>query len=317
MTRFLIGLGVFLLAIVAMLIAGGTPERRYESAACQYKMIYDYAPDQPMGLVTVGGSRVRVSTNATDFNELLRETRPDAAPMHNLSHSIYSIGKEYVLLRDLARRHDIKSAVVMIEERSRDFGAAHPDFIEIARLKDLPLAVRALWLESRAGAVSAVKGVFLEHFRFFDSVGTPHRETTQYDCDQLDYRLNVEILADADDKFEQQLGQTFDWDLSASQEDGFAVWIDAYKRLADENKFQIMFLLFSATTEPLPSLATEQKFADIFGVPIITLDNEIHASLSKDGKRDASHINAKGREIFLPWLIERIEEKCTRPDGCF
>ena len=48
----------------ALLIKGGAPERRYEHSACQYRMIYQYTPEEPMGLVTLGGSRMRVATSA-------------------------------------------------------------------------------------------------------------------------------------------------------------------------------------------------------------------------------------------------------------
>ena len=54
----------------ALLIKGGAPERRYEHSACQYRMIYQYTPEEPMGLVTLGGSRMRVATSSDHFDEV-------------------------------------------------------------------------------------------------------------------------------------------------------------------------------------------------------------------------------------------------------
>ena len=115
MTRFVFACGLVMVCLAFVLWKGDQPERRSEDGACQYRMIYDYQPDPPMGLVTLGGSRVRVATSARDFNPILAQMRPDAAPIHDLAHNYFSLGKEYVLARDLLDEHDVKSILIMIE----------------------------------------------------------------------------------------------------------------------------------------------------------------------------------------------------------
>lgn len=316
MRWFPVAVVAVLAGIGATLWAGSLPERRYENDACQHRMIYNYAPETEMGLVTLGGSRVRVSTNATDFNRVLEELRPDAAPMHNLAHSYFSIGKEYVLLRDLLEHHSPKAVVIMIEPRKADFGDAHPGFADIARLSDIPLAVSALWPESPLAAIRAGRDIVFEHLFPFDRAGRQHREMTDHNCDRLDYRLSVDILDRAATRFETVSRTTLDWDLTQPAEDGFLRWMTAYRALSEASGTQVMFLLVTATTEPLPAADMESRFEEATGLALITLDPALHARLSADGKRDASHMNAAGREEFLPWLITRIEEKCSQPEGC-
>jgi hypothetical protein len=108
-----------------------------------------------------------------------------------------------------------------------------------------------------------------------------------------------------------------DWDISAPEEEGFRRWISMYVDLAEKYQVELIFIHITSTAESLSSPEFEQKFKAVTGAKLITFDSEIHALLAKDGKRDAGHINKKGRLVFLPWLIERIREKCGLPEGCF
>jgi len=317
MRRFVFAGLLAFTALICAVALGSTPERRYESAACQYRMIHDYTPEQGFGLVTVGGSRMRVATSAREFNPLLAEKVPQAAPMHNLSHSYFTLEKEYVLIDELLRKHGAKSVLVMIEPRQADFGKAHPDFLEIARLQDIPLTMKALWSEDPHAAFSAAKAVVFQHLRFIDRVGKPHKEMTLFDCDRLDYRLDVRALDAANKKYISGPLGTLNWSLDDPDQHGLAVWLNAYKELAEKYDTEIMFMLITATPEPLPDPALEAKFLEKFDMPLITLDPELHAVLSEGGKRDASHINQQGRAVLLPWLIDEIAAKCRREDGCF
>lgn len=314
--RLILAIGIVLIPLAALLWEGGSNERRYKSEACPHRIIYDYIPEDPMGLVTLGGSRVRVSTSERDFNAYLAEHRPDALPMHSVAHSIFSLEKEYVILRDLVEKHSPKSVLIMIEPRNKDFGAAHPDFVEIARLSDIPLAVTALWPEDPLNAVRAGRDILFEHLDIFDDITTQHREMTVLGCDTLDYRLDVTKLNRAETQRQSLGDRKLTWDLTGSDQDGFARWMDAYRAVAERSGTQVMFVLVSASSEPLPDPAIEQEFEALFGIPLITLDQDLHNELAIMGRRDASHINAPGREIFIPWLTAQIEAKCSRPDGC-
>lgn len=317
MIRLLVSTCVVLVALGTLLWMGDKPERRYESEACPHRIIYDYTPDPAMGLVTLGGSRVRVSTSEPDFNAYLAAERPDAVPMHSVAHSIFSLEKEYVILRDLLENHAVKSVIIMIEPRRADFGAAHPDFTEIARLKDIPLAVSTLWPESPINAVRAARDIIFQHLDIFDKVGEQHRQMTVRGCDALDYRLDVGQLDQADRMYRTLGTERLEWDLMAPEEEGFLRWMAAYRALAQQTGTEIMFLLMTATSEPLPPDDLEIRFENITGLPLITLDRDMHDQLVAMGKRDSGHINKPGRDIFIPWLVAKIESKCRRTDGCF
>ena len=303
----------------SMLWYGNSAERRYKNSACQYRMIYNYSPKPEMGLVTLGGSRLRVSTSARHFNQILNKLRPNYSPMHNLSHSVYSLEKEYVIARDMLAEKKVKTLLIMIEPRpgSNDYGRAHPDFLEIAKLSDIPLAVKAYWPESAITAINAVKGIIVEHLKISERVGKQSNEMSDRDCDKYDYRLNVDVLDRGLSTFNKISGIRKDWNLDASNEEGFLQWMKHFHRLSTKTNTQIIFLLLTATNEYLPKSKVENNFFNKTQMQLITLSPEIHAMLSPWGKRDNSHLNEKGREIFIPWLVEQIENKCMRKDGCF
>ncbi len=267
--------------------------------------------------MTVGGSRMRVSTNARHFDEVLAELRPGALPVHNLAHSYYSIGKEYVLTKEFLERHNPKAVVVMLEQRLERLGAVRPQLTRIARLSDIPLLVSAVWPEDKLNAIRAARDVIFEHLAPFGRVQSPHPEMTIRNCDRLDYRLDVLALDQAAKIYESVSNKTAEWDLTDPGHDGLKRWIAAFKDLSRESNTEIIFLLITATAEPLPAPELEREFEAETGMPLIIFDEELHKKLVENGKRDNSHMNQAGREIFLPWLVSRIEEKCSRSDGCF
>lgn len=317
MSRFFIACVAVALLVSIVLYVGASPERRYETADCQFHMIYDYEPEPKMGLVTLGGSRVRVSTSARHFNTLIEHLRPDAAPVHNLSHSYYTLEKEYVLARDLLEQHSVKTILIMIEPRWNDFGKADPDFLEIARLSDIPLTVKALWPEDPLNAVRAAHKILIQHFGIFDRVDDPHRETTERDCDRLDYRLDILALERADDAYAEASRSVLDWDITRADHAGFLNWMTAFRALQEQSGTQVMFLLMTATSEPLPPESFAGQFLETTGMEVIVLDPQIQTLLAEGGRRDASHLNVIGRAMFIPWLVPEVEAKCQRADGCF
>jgi hypothetical protein len=313
---FIISLLFVLGALTGLLIKGGTSERRYETTGCQHRMIYEYTPDPQIGLLTLGGSRLRVSTSARHFNEILAEIRPDALPPHNLSHNIYSVDKEYVVLRDMLDKHTVKTALVMIEPRKAEFGSMSAPFAEIAKLSDIPLAVHAVWPENKINAVRGARDIVFQHIDAFSEVGSIHKGMSLQDCDREDYRLNIGGLDKAQTKFMQVSGRALEWDLTDPSQEGFLRWMRAFKDLSEHSGTQIIFLLMTGTSEPLPAPSVRDQFFETTGLRLITLDRDIHDELSLNGKRDSSHINKVGRDVLLPWLVAQIEDVCNRDDGC-
>lgn len=320
MKLFTVALATVALTIVVTAFAGDLPARRYENDACQYNMAYLQNPSDDIGLLTLGGSRARVAMQAKHFNEILQDLRPDSLPVYNFAHSIYSLEKEYVLLRDIVSRRTPKAALIMIEPRQRDLGSSHPDFHTVAKLEDIPLALSTLWPESKIESLNAVRAILWEHLRFFERTeGKLHRQETKVDCDRFDFRLNVPVLERAFSRYEERKeleSHVLKWDLTSSNQEGFLRWMRAYKELSQEYDFEIFFILMTGMADKLPPVDLETRFENATGMPLIAFDKNIHAAISPDGRRDGSHINKVGRDIFLPWLIGRIEDKCRSETGC-
>ncbi len=304
-------------SITAIFYFGSQPERRYADNGCQYRMIYSQEAGQEAGLLTIGGSRMLVATSGRHFNDILKEAKPDARPVYNMSHSIFTLEKEYFLLRDFLERHSLKTALIMIEPRRKDFGSIHEDAAMIARLSDIPITVRALWPEDPIQSLVAARDVVVQHLKVTERPKEPHEETSLHDCDRLDYRLDIEGLNVADVKYRTMGDRRLEWDLSLEEEQGFLKWMDAFHDLKAAHDFELFFLVMTGMSEPLPPPGFETDFRQATGHKLIVLDDAIQAKLSNMGRRDSSHINEKGRDMFLPWLIDRIDAGCERPDGCF
>lgn len=320
MSRFITALILLFTATLTALYAGDAPARRYSEDNCQFNMIYGGA-STPIGLVTVGGSRMMVSTSGRDFNPILKRTHPNALTVHDMAHSTYSMGKEYVLLRDLLERRSVKAALIMIEPRGANsiFGKADPSYTQIAKFGDIPTAIATMWPESGVGAIHTVRDILWQHIAFLNRTdGKLHREEGPTDCDRTDNRLNIPVLAQGAENIQTVAEKTnLNWDISSPREAGSMRWIEAYRSLSQKYNVEFFFIVLSGMGEPLPTEGTEEAFASSTGMHLITLTPDLQRQLSPAGRRDISHINKAGREIFLPWLIKRIDEKCTRPDGCF
>jgi hypothetical protein len=126
----------------------------------------------------------------------------------------------------------------------------------------------------------------------------------------------VDALHRADIIHQRERNSIFEWDLGSTQNRGVMNWFEAYQELSKKTGTQFIFILMTSSIEPRPSPNFEAEFEQITGFKLITLDPEIYSSLAYDGRRDSSHVNAKGRDIFLPWLIPQIQEKCTQKEGC-
>lgn len=115
--------------LAATILLGDQSARRYQGMDCQHNVIW--GDDSPMGLVTIGGSRILVAGIVEDVEAALEAKGFDHLPAANIAHSYYSVEKEYVLLRDLLDHRPVKTALVMIEPRGNSFVRLSSDFPNI------------------------------------------------------------------------------------------------------------------------------------------------------------------------------------------
>lgn len=314
-------LPVFLLIFAGLIVAGGQAERRYQGNHCQYQVIY--GDTTPLGLVAIGGSRMLVAANTTELDTIIVSRHPNALPSANIAHSYYSVEKEYVLLRDLLLERPVKTALVMLELRGNSFGSLHSEYAPIAKLSDIPLTAAAALHEAPANVLSGIWDIVKAHFKpwyALETVLAPHvlgDDPTPLDCAPADYRLNIEALSNADLRYRSRLGQPLYWDLDAPSEQAVLSWVRASQAIAEEHDTALFFILMTGTSEYLPAPSIVETFRDRTGAELIVFSPDIHMRLAEGGKRDSIHMNAVGRAIFLPWLVEQIEERCTKEDSCF
>jgi hypothetical protein len=311
--------GVSVLTVLAFLVAivllGDRSARRYQGMDCHHNVIW--GDDSPLGLVTIGGSRILVASVVRDIEVVLDEKGIDHLPAANIAHSYYSIEKEYVLLRDLLDHRPVKTALVMIEPRGNSFGRLSSDFLTIAKLSDIPKAWQAAGHEAPIAVFTDLWTSVTSHMKSWNiAVGTDAKGAS-HDCAPPDYRLDAVALADAERKFEKKAGQFLKWNLKSKEEQAVLSWAKASKNLADSHGTELFFILMTGTGEFLPDPRLATMFKEQTGANLIVFDPEIHQKLSISGRRDGNHLNGEGRAVFLPWLIDQIAVQCKNPEGCF
>lgn len=317
MLIFRVTAAAVLLGIAALIWTEGTAERRYANSVCQYQLIHQ-APEE-MGLVSVGGSRMLTALDAIDLNAYLDADGTPHSRAFNLAHSHYTLGKEYVLLRDLFENWSPKAVLVMLEPRAPRVGQVHPEFTELAKLRDIPIYASALWTEDPAAAVQSAVEILRHHLRFGPKLAERYRKPPAnlvFNCHRGDYRLTLDHL-ELGEKRRKAGTKTFEWDSTLPEERFNRVLVRAISELAQQNGAQAIFLHLPRTGSPVPDPTVSEAFKAATGADLITLDQDLADRLSISGRRDLTHINAEGRSILLPWLIERVRSICRIENGCF
>ena len=306
-----------LIGIAGLIWAGGAAERRYANSACQYQLVHQ-SPEE-MGLVAIGGSRMLTALDAIDLNAQLDADGAPHSRAFNLAHSHYALGKEYVLLRDLFENWSPKAVLVMLDPRAPRLGEVHPEFTEIARLRDIPTYASALWTEDPAAAAQSIVEILRHHLRFGARLADRYRKIPAdlvFNCHLGDYRLTLDHLELGEER--RATGtKTFEWDPAIPEERFNRVFVRAISELAQQNGAQAIFLHLPRTGSPVPDPTVSGAFRAATGAELITLNQDLADRLSASGRRDLTHINAEGRRILLPWLIERIRSVCRIESGCF
>ncbi len=315
MKRFWVAVLTMSAFLVATLLLGDRPARRYQGMDCQYSVIW--GDESPLGLVTIGGSRILVTGIVEDVESTLDAKGFDHLPAANIAHSYYSVEKEYVLLRDLLEHRPVKTALVMIEPRGTSFGRLSPDFPSIAKLSDLPKAWQASGHEAPFAVFTDIWTSITSHLKNWNIAHEPKAKIASTDCAPMDYRLDMIGLADAEKAFKQRAGQSLDWNLESIEDQAVISWVKESQMVADTYGTELFFILMTGTGEFLPDPKLVSNFKEKTGANLIVLDRKIHKKISAAGKRDGSHLNAAGRAIFLPWLIDKIAAQCNNPKGCF
>jgi hypothetical protein len=319
MSRFRVALIAGLVGLAGLVWAGGTPERRYANTACQHFLMQQDPRD--MGLVTIGGSRMLTATDSDHLNEILDRTGIDHLPAFNMAHSHFTLAKEYVVIRDLLEQGwRPRSILVMIEPRRGRYGAIHPEFAEIARLSDIPLSILAIWPEDPWAAIAGAGQILRHHLLAWQRIKLPKNakvRTNLSNCHLGDYRLTVDHLARREELTERVRRRgPLQWDISGSEDSFTRTYIAALNDLAETYDTQVMFLHLNRAGKSSPP----PEFADAFhaatGARLLIPPSDLMAEMDRIGRRDLTHINAHGRETFLPWLISEVQARCENPEGC-
>lgn len=306
--------------IAVLFLYGLQPERRYSGGfGCGYRMVYNST--EPIGLMIIGGSRIYTATADLDkIDELLDEQGIQHNPSHSLAHSINDAAGEHILLRDIIPKRKIKTVLIGLKPRRVEEELAEW-VVDVAGFYDL----LNLWHYTSgwdfSNRIDILREVIVNHLKPTNGGLPPNilGSPTKICGDPADYRLDLVALYEAEKERLELYSRksVLDWDIQDETQRPLVENIQKMKRFADLYNVQLIYILMTGTNEVLPTKQLQEDFFNITGTKLITIDKEIQHRLSEAGRRDAIHINAVGREWFTPWLIEQVQKKCIRKEGCF
>lgn len=316
MKRFKISLAVVCTGFTALLTFGSLPERRYaDGMGCVYRAIY--RADSAIGLAVTGGSQMQTAVDVNYTEELLAQRGISFDPVYSVARSNYSIATEHLLMEDLIEERTVKTALIMIEPAA----TANPleDWVpQLASVADIPNLLSAMRGDTFTDRLEVVREVIVHHLKpTNDGLPPNYFAKPKPHCGRPDPRLDLKAMSDAEAARAELEGHALQWNLSDPLEQNLLGSVRRMKKLADQHDVELIYILMSATSDPLPDKSIEAAFFEATDVKLITFDEEIHTWLAENGRRDRSHINRAGREVFTPWLIDKISAVCARPEGCF
>lgn len=315
MARFYFALALCAIGLGAVLVIGDLPARRYAYSDCLHEVSYGYSGHEA-ALLIAGGSRIREATTSLDFETYVDLDNRVNGSIVNLSHSIFSIGKEYVLVRDYLQRNSANITLIQIRPNLVPKERPRGDFEEIARLSDIPLAWRAQESSGLAAQFSHVKQIVLSHFSISEEVDPAAVNIQNGNCVWRQYPFAHAAMLYGVEQYGELGDQQLEWDIDQSLSKELGIWVNVFKELEDRYDTQVIFLLMTASNEPLPHPNFSDEFYERTGIHLITLPPDLHAQLITEGKRDLTHLVPEGREIFLPWLVKEIRERCLDSSQC-
>ena len=316
MLRFKVVLILVITAIVALLLFGSLPERRFaDGMGCTYRTIYKASG--PIGLVVTGGSQMQTAVDVEYLEELLAKRDINPNPVYSLARSNYSIITEHLLIRELIAERKVRTALIMIEPASSEVEL--PERVpKLAEISDVTEVWSLMLGQDFSKKLDTIRQIFVNYFKPTNGGVPPNIfGVAKHHCFRPDSRLDLPIMADAENKWKSLVDTSLDWDFTDQLQKNLLNSVRAMKLVADQHDVELIYILMSGSQDALPDNRLEREFYEATGAAIITLDRKIHDWLSENGRRDTVHINQAGREIFLPWLIERIQKVCRRKEGCF
>ncbi len=320
---------VVCLVLGFLIVRGDSAEVRYRGSDCNYYLTYENTG--PISLAGFGGSRMRTAFDADDLARILRDSGHPEAIVYNGGHSHYSIEKEYVLVRDLLETRQVKTVVVMLQPRAMDYALISRDFKSIARVRDIPTIVNAVAHESLVEGVATSFKVLSERLKLPEPVPSchdkknakrrlckvaVHREDPTRNCHPGDYRADLDRLLDAESRVEKMSTQIREWDPTSLENRFTLHFIKRIQSLAASKDTAVFFLFLYRTGKPFLPDGLSERFKMETGAELLIPPRDMVSQLAIDGRRDPTHMNSKGRALFLPWMIAEIKSRCPRADGC-
>lgn len=318
------------IVVVGLILQGERAAIRYADTACPYYLIYEN--EGPVDLLGIGGSRMLTAFDADHIGRVLSQRGQGELVVYNASHSHYVLEKELTIFRDFVENRRVRNAVIMLQPRENDVsvGRVNEEFAAIASIRDIPVTLRATSHES--GMVTMRTGLdVLQHrlsppdalesclgqekprgiCRRWVTNDAPHRN-----CHAGDYRTKLDVLLANASRLQSENVNKFNWSLAAAEQKFTEVLVREFVRVARSNDVNLFFLFVARATQAVPEAAASEAFEAKFGVPLLIPPDEIVMKIARMGTRDITHIYEPGRDIYLPWLIDEIENKCPAGKHC-
>lgn len=314
--------GLIIATLVGGIIGGlwllDNPRYRYITYACQYNLIYgqtgrlDYA--------IIGGSRTLQSVGALELADAVREKTGREAVVYNLAHSWRGQGLNFVILRDLLERHEVKH--LLVGANLAQPKKYHARFYLVGRTTDL---IESLIGQKRWGPNFTVVGditrMLIERLtkRASDWVRgklqprspvTEHAPAATKRCIGRDEPVDIWVLETAKARFEKYyVGKVWKWNFDDERERHNTHFYRRIVELAGEHGISVTFFyVHRAYYKPLdPAFAEEfeRRIGARLLIPPVSLAKELEA----DGYADQTHMTPSGRLRYTRWLYDQLSSE--------
>ncbi len=294
--------------------ASESPDYRYATQPCVFNLIY--GDREEIDLIGIGGSRLLTAFDAHDIQDQASARNIEDFVVYNASHSHYFIEKEFVIARDLLSRHRVGKMVVMLQPREWVTPPISQDMAELAKFSDLvritAYSLSAGELEGARAFFSAIlkRAVTARTSAKECSIGTclplPVPDSRSKNCHPGDARHNLASLQSLELSAEPSLHRSLDWNFGSFSQAYHDRFVKAFVDLAHDHDVELYFIYLPRTDQPRPDPVVFDQFYDRYGVQLIMPPEHIRARLSYSGRRDGTHMTARGRIYFLPWLLDAL-----------
>lgn len=312
----------FVLLFLAFLSVGflyyfsDKPEYRYREFPCNYHMAYETTGD--VALAGIGGSRMKVSFGAEQISREIEKISGEASPVFNISHNRKGMDLEFVLIRDFLEQHSTDVMFVFYEPRQKP--TPHVQYFSAAKTTDFRHLLFADRNKSIFVRISDTLKLFSTRFDRWKKVNVRTRLIRSgdnfYDCHSSDMLLNVDKVVSGGEVIPADTIAPDKMDIT-SNDDAYQIYfMKRITKLGNMHGTKMVFIHLPFRNKSTMSDQFQEDFFELIGAPLWVLPPSLRDELAYVGYRDNTHLYAPGRDIYIDWLVKKLERNCYIAEVC-